>query len=150
MTGVQTCALPIYPVGFYPRFVGRPDAPGPEQALAAWLDGDIALTEAEATLHAEWLRIKSRWRVAQPHDVSPSFVVRCGGEVVARSTHAFWGGIHPFRAWQADESQTEWRDIALPSDLDAGCLRLEVTLTDVAGEPLADAGYAINVRRDSR
>jgi hypothetical protein len=138
-----------HPAGFYPRFVGRPNAPGAETPLASWLDGDIALTEITATLQADTLLLKSRWHVAQARDMTPHFAIYCDERLLLVDAMAVWGGIHPFRAWGAGESQSEQREIRLSDDIsgdvDADCLQVHVRVADATDGRAMGAAYVIAI-----
>lgn len=134
---------------FYPLFVGRPGAAGHDEALQSWLDGDVMLTAAHATLGSDnVVTLATRWQVTVAQPVTPYMAVYCDDVLLAESDHAVWGGIHPFRVWLPGETQSEVRHLPLPMSVAAACLHVTIGLQPEANTALdvAATPYELDVQ----
>jgi hypothetical protein len=110
-----------------PVYVGSPGMAGPDTAIATFPDGGVSLTQAEARLGgSQQVKVKTRWQVINPSHVAPVVRVLCDGEVIGESQLPVWGGTHPFWAWKAGETQTDFRTIPLSRAVAEQCLRVYV------------------------
>lgn len=115
---------------FYPVYVGGADLPGANAPSALFGQGEIALTEGQASYSPQrhTVTVQTRWRVESPQAVKPGVYVFCDGQFIAQRDGAVWGGTYPFSAWSPGEAQTDFREISLPEDAHLGCLQVFTAL----------------------
>lgn len=139
---------------FEPLYVGGAGLPGPDATLARFEAANLELTEALASVDAERLTLRTRWRALEASQALPLVRIYCGDDLIAESQAAVWGGTHPFRAWQPGEIQSDLRYFDLPPQVTPDCLRVLVGATldgsplaasSPAGEALAEEGLSAQI-----
>jgi len=98
---------------FWPVFVGGPNMPGPNTALASFEGIELLQAQAYFSPGDRLVTLKLRWRLPSPKSAQPFVHVFCNADFIGQADFAPWGGTYPFSAWQPGETQTEIRQVLI-------------------------------------
>lgn len=122
------------------RLLGqRADSDAPPLAV---FSEQIALLAVEEVQTAVGWRVALTWRAIAPSDAPLVAFVHglCGEALLAQDDSLPLGGWHPFSAWAAGETWTEYRTLTVAAP-DAACRALRVGVYDArSGQPLIGEG----------
>lgn len=116
-------------LSFWPVMVRPPNSANSSATpLVSYPTEAITLWAAEATLDDDTLTVSTRWQLTEPLPIKLFIHVVCNGTLITQSDGYVWGNLYPFSQWQADETQSDIRQLRLPNNADPSCLQVLVGL----------------------
>jgi len=99
---------------------------GPDNVLATFEKIDLLQADAHLSPDGRLVTVKLRWGLPEAIPAEPFVHVFCNADFVGQSDMAPWGGTYPFSAWQANETESEIRQVLLNKTATPDCLRIQL------------------------